>query len=141
MMTATTTAIIDQDHARVGAWMQTQGAGYYRDGATCVGCERDGSLVAGAMFDYCNGASIFAHVAVTGPITRDWLWYICYYPFVQCGCEVVIGLVPSVNTKSRQFVEHFGFTIQTAIPGADPDGALLIYTLRKHDCRFLTRRH
>ena len=140
MMTATQTRIVDQEHQRVGDWMHAQGAAAWRDGATCIGCERDGQLVAGAMFDFCNGASIFAHIAVTGRFTREWLWFICYYPFVQLGCQVVIGLVPSVNEKARRFDEHFGFRLQCAIPQADTDGALLIYTLRKEDCRFLTRR-
>lgn len=137
MITASRTAIIDQDSPRVGTWMHQQGSGFYRDGAACIGLERDGQLVAGAMFDYCNGASIFAHIAVTGQITREWLWFICYYPFVQLGCHVVIGLVPSSNEKARRFDEHFGFKLQTAIPGGDPDGSLLIYTLRKEECRFL----
>lgn len=135
-----TTRIVDTEHERVGKWMHEQGAASWREGATCIGCERNGQLVAGAMFDYCNGASIFAHIAVTGRFTREWLWFICYYPFVQLGCQVVIGLVPSTNLKARRFDEHFGFVLQAPIPQGDPDGDLLIYTLRKEDCRFLTRR-
>jgi len=140
MMTATSTRIVDQEHQRVGEWMHAQGAAAWRPEATCIGCERDGQLVAAAMFDYCNGASIFAHIAVTGRFTREWLWFICYYPFVQLGCQVVIGLVNETNHAAQRFDEHFGFRLQCAIPQADPDGALLIYTLRKEDCRFLTRR-
>lgn len=139
MMTATQTRIVDQEHQRVGAWMHAQGAAAWREGATCIGCERNGHLVAAAMFDFCNGASIFAHIAITGRYSREWLWFICYYPFVQLGCQVVIGLVSSVNEKARRFDEHFGFQLQCAIPQADTDGALLIYTLRKDDCRFLRR--
>ena len=141
MMTATPTRIVDQEHQRVGDWMHEQGAAAWREGATCIGCERDGQLVAAAMFDYCNGASVFAHIAITGKYTREWLWFICYYPFVQLGCEVVIGLVSSANEKAQRFDEHFGFTRQAAITGADPDGSLLIYTLRKEQCRFLRRPH
>ena len=135
------TAIIDQDPARVGAWMHAHGAGQYRDGTTCLGLERDGQLVAGAMYDYYNGASIFAHIAVTGRLTREWLWFICYYPFVQLQCRVILGLVSSTNTRSRRFVEKFGFTCQADIANAEPAGSTLIYTLRKEDCRFLQRRH
>ena len=138
-MTVSHTRIVDQDPAYVGVWMEQHGAAIWRPGATCVGWERNGQLVAGAMFDYCNGASIFAHIAVKGPITREWLWFICYYPFVQLGCTVVIGLVPSTNLAARRFDEHFAFVLQQSIRGADPTGDLCIYTLHRDDCRFLTR--
>ena len=133
------TRILDQDHARVGAWMQAQGAGYWRDGATCIGLEREGAIVAGAMFDYYNGASIFAHIAIAGRITKEWLWFICHYPFEQLRCNVVIGLVSQSNDAAQQFDEHFGFRPALTIPRADPSGDLIIYTLRKEDCRFLRR--
>jgi hypothetical protein len=133
------TRIIDQDPAYVGGWMQDHSSTIYRAGATCIGLERHGQLVAGVLYDYCNGASIFAHIVIRGLVTRQWLWFITYYPFVQCGCDVLIGLVAEVNTRARQFVERFGFLLQTALPQADPDGALCVYTLKKSDCRFLER--
>lgn len=138
-LTASSTKILDQDHARVGAWMGTHGAGYYRDGTTCIGLEREGKIVAAAMYDGFNGSSIFAHIAITGKMTREWLWFICYYPFVQLKCEVVIGLVSSANHAAQRFDEHFGFVKQCVIPGGDPQGDLIIYALRKADCRFLTK--
>ena len=140
MLTVTRAAqIIDHDHARIGAWMQAQGAGYWRDGATCIGLERDGRIVAAAMFDYYNGASIFAHIAIRGRISKEWLYRICHYPFVQLGCQVVIGLVAEENLAAQQFDEHFGFTKAVTIPGADPSGSTYLYTLRKEQCRFLRR--
>ena len=133
------TAIIDQDPARVGAWMHAHGAGHWREGTTCIGLEREGELVAAVMFDYYNGASIFSNIAIAGSITRTWLHRICHYPFIQLGCQVVIALVSEENVASQRFVEHFGFVRGLTIPGADPSGAMLIYTLRKTDCRFIRR--
>lgn len=135
------TRIIDTDPERVGTWMEIQGAAPYRHGVACIGLERDGALVAGAMYDGYNGTSIFAHIAITGRITSEWLWFICYYPFVQLGCNVIIGLVDEANLEARRFDEHFGFIEQIRIPHAAPGGALLIYTLTKADCRFLRRLH
>jgi len=134
------TRILDKDPVTVGHWMHAQGSAPYREGVTCIGLERDGQLVAGAMFEHYNGSSICAHIAVTGRFTREWLWFICHYPFVQLGCKVVIGLVPSQNTKARLFDENFGFKYRTTIPHGDPSGDLCIYTLEPQDCRFLTRR-
>ncbi len=131
--------IVSDDSSRVGTWMQAVGAGFYRDGCVCIGCERDGLLVAGAMFDYYNGASVFAHIAVTGRFSKAWLHAICHYPFIHLGCNTVIGLVASDNKKAQRFDENFGFKRQVELAGADPSGSMYIYTLKKDDCRFLRR--
>ena len=133
------TAIIDADPARVGAWMQARGAGGWRDGATCIGLERKGELVAAAMFDFYNGASIFINFAIAGRISKEWLYRTCHYAFIQLGCQVAIGMVSENNLASQRFGEHFGFVRGLTIPGADPSGALLIYTLTKDNCRFIRR--
>lgn len=139
MTTATSTAILDHQPARVGAWIQARGGGYWREGVTAIGLERDGALVAGAMFDYYNGASIVACVAVDGPITREWLYRICHYAFVQLGVNVVLGIVAGDNVKSQTFCERFGFRLSATIPDADPSGAMHLYTLRRDQCRYLRR--
>lgn len=135
------TRIVDTEHARVGAWMQEQGAGFWRVGATCIGLERDGRLVAAAMYDYFNGASIYAHIAITGKITREWLYAIHWYPFVQLKVNVVIGTVPKDNLKAQRFDEHLGFRLLTEIPDADPSGATLLYIMRHDDARYLKKGH
>lgn len=132
-----TTQIIDQDHARVGAWMQAQGAGVYRDGSTCIGLERNGELVAGTLYDFFNGASVFANIAIRGPITREWLWFIFFYPFEQLGASVLLGLIAEENQKSLQLAIRFGFFVSGTVPDADPSGPLHLVTLHRRDCRFL----
>lgn len=139
MTTCAASSIISDDHARVGNWMQVHNVGTYRPGCVCIGCEQDGRLRAAVMYDYFNGASIFASIAVAGRFSKDWLYAICHYPFIHLGCLVVIAMVSSHNGKSQRFCEKFGFKLQCALPDADPDGAMLIYTLRKQDCRFLRR--
>jgi hypothetical protein len=135
------THIVSTEHEAVGLWLQAQGAAYYRQGSTCLGLARDGQLVAATLYDNYNGASIFANIAITGPITRRWLWAIFHYPFVQLGVYVICGLVAEGNTKSCHLVERLGFTLTATIPQADPSGALLLYTMPKANCRFLTGRY
>ena len=132
---------ITTDTHRVGSWMQEQGAIASRDRATCIGLERDGELVAGTLYDYYNGASIMASIAIAGPITRRWLWAIFHYPFVHLGCNVILGLVAEGNVKSRHLCERLGFSLVTQIPQADPSGAMLLYTMQKDACRFLKRSY
>ena len=141
MVTMARAAILDQEHARVGRWMHQEGSGHWSDGATCIGLERDGALVAGVMFDFYNGSMIVANIVIRGPVTREWLWFICHYPFVQLHCQVVIGLVAEENIASHRFVQKFGFRHGLTIHDADPSGSLTLYTLRKEDCRFLRRSY
>lgn len=133
--------IVDADASRVGYWMEAHGGGQYRTGTTYIGLERDGELVAATSYDFYNGASIFANIAIAGPITRRWLWYIFYYPFVELNCRILIGIVANDNPKSHRLCKRMGFKWDLCIPDADPSGALRIYTMRREDCRFLGERY
>jgi hypothetical protein len=129
--------IIDNDHERIGRWMDEQNACHWVKGNKCIGLEKDGELIAGVMYEGFNGASIQAHVAVKDRLTREFLWFIFYYPFEQLKANVIIGLVPEFNKKSHKFVEHLGFIVTARIPKAHPSGCLLIYTMYKHQCQWL----
>ena len=137
----TRTRIVDQDPAYVGSWVQAQQGGFYRPGSTCIGLERDGQLVAATMYDNYNVSSIMVSIAIRGPVTKEWLYRICHYPFIQLDCKVVIATIASDNVPSQRFVRKFGFLLACAIPDADPSGALLVYTLHRANCRFLRRPH
>jgi hypothetical protein len=127
---------------RVGQWGEARGSGKWREGSKCIGLERAGELIAAALYDWHNGASVYTHIAIEAgqQIDRDFLWHIFYYPFVQLGCNVLIGLVAEDNYASRRFVEHLGFTLQTNIPNAHPSGALRVYVMRREACRWLQLR-
>jgi hypothetical protein len=129
--------IIDADHQRVGRWMQEHHAGYYRDGSTCIGLTRHGELVAGAMYDQYNGCSILMSWAIDGPITRQWLWYIWAYPFLQLKANVVLGFISSTNLKSIKLAERMGCVSVADIPKADQSGLLCMYAMYRDDCRFI----
>ena len=127
------------ENDRVGPWIEENGGGHYRHGTQCIGLERDGDLVAGAMFDYHNGASVYGHWAVADKhaLNRDFLASIFRYPFVQLDCAVLIALVAGDNRPSAELVEHLGFALEHTIKDADPSGELHIYTMRRSDCRWL----
>ena len=128
--------ILAHHHSRVGEWIQKNGGGFYREGSKCIGLEKNGELVAGVLYDYHNGASIYAHIAIIGRLTREYLRVIFDYPFRQLRAKVLIGLVAESNKKSRKFVEHLGFQLQAEIPEGHPEGSLLIYTMRRDQCRW-----
>lgn len=108
-----------------------------------IGLEENDQLIAGVLFDNYNGASICMHVAaVPGKrwMTREFLWYCFYYPFMELKVKRITGLVPESNLVARRFDEHLGFKLETRLEDAHPDGDVLVYKMMKSDCRFLERR-
>lgn len=101
-----------------------------------------GETLAAAWFESHNGASILCHLAGVGKkwLNREFLWYICYYPFEQLGVKKVISPVESGNLASIKFVEHFGMTLEATLKDAAPKGDLLLYTICKEQCKWLHMR-
>lgn len=107
----------------------------------CIGSILRGELRGVVGYDNYNGASIMMHVAgEEGWLTRDVLWAVFDYPFNVCKVNMVIGLVPSGNEPAIRFNTHIGFKTETVLTGAHPDGALVLMTMRRGECRFLTRK-
>lgn len=91
------------------------------------------------MYDNYNGASVCMHIAAEGTnwLNREFLWFMFFYPFVQMGVKVAIGIIPKDNKASQRFAERVGFRFNTAIKDAHPSGALLIYAMHRKDCPWL----
>lgn len=70
-------------------------------------------------------------------ISRRFLHLVFSYPFVQLKCKKVLGVVGSGNTAAQRLDEHLGFELEATLTDAHPDGALLVYSMRKEDCRWL----
>lgn len=108
--------------------------------AVSIGLEEENNLIAGVVFDYYNKASICMHVAALPNkrwMTKEYLWYCFYYPFIELGVRRITGLVPESNMQARKFDEHLGFKLETRLKDAHPDGDVLVYCMKKEDCRFL----
>lgn len=105
--------------------------------ATAIGLLKDGKIVSGVAYTEFNGRNVFVHQAHEVPLNRQYLQTIFDYPFNQLKVERVTGVMPSCNEKARKLTEHFGFTLETTLKGAHPDGDLLYYVMRKKDCRWI----
>ena len=106
-----------------------------------VGLERGGEIVAGGIYTGWNGRSIVCHVAVEGLMTPAYLAAIFHYPFVHCGVDKIIAPVSEGNTDSARFVKKLGFSEETRIEDAHPDGAIIIFTMKREACRFIEPRY
>lgn len=132
---------IISDLPRVLAFVRTQMPMAYVENMKSLGLERDGELVAGVLYEGYNGPNVWMHVAaVPGRrwMNRDYLWYCFHYPFNEMNVQRISGYVNASNEQARRFDEHLGFKVEATLSGAAPDGGdVLIYVMRREDCRFL----
>lgn len=136
--------IIADDPNRVGAFVSRIMGDAEWSCQRAIGLEEDGELIAGVVYDNYNGASICMHVgAIPGKrwMTREFLWFAFYYPFVQLGVKRITGLVPESNLLARKFDEHLGFELEAVLQDAHPDGSVFVYRMFKDQCRFLELKH
>ena len=97
-------------------------------------------LLGGVILRDWNGASILMHVAGFAPnwLTRDFLWVIFDYPFNQLGCKKVLALVSASNLHAIEFDKKIGYREECRISDADPHGDLVVLSMRREDCRWLS---
>lgn len=106
-----------------------------------IGLKRDGGLIAGVVYEGYNRHNMWMHVAAIPG--RHWLvrGYIkaCFvYPFEVCKVQRVSGYVDDSNMEARRFDEHLGFRVEARLRGAANDGGdVLIYVMRREDCRYV----
>jgi RimJ/RimL family protein N-acetyltransferase len=100
-----------------------------------------GELLGGVIYQGYTGASIRAHIAGFRPrwIDKDMLWMMFHYPFEQLACDKILGFIHSTNGKALDFNRKLGFKEEARITGVYRDADMVIMTLRREDCRWLTR--
>jgi hypothetical protein len=98
-----------------------------------------GNLLGGNIYTGYTGASVQLHMAgfTSNWANRDFLWVAFDYPFNQLGCRKVFGQVPETNTRALEIDLKLGFKIEAKIDGVFPDGACLVLSLAREDCRWL----
>ena len=107
--------------------------------SSVVGWTRDGEVVAGVVYEHFTGASITATIAVApgAVMVKEFIKEMFNFPFLTLGANIIIAFISESNWKSRNLVEKLGFTKETEVAGAYPDGAMLIYTITPAKCRWL----
>lgn len=133
--------MITFDTARVVPWVCKR-VGIERwslDSFTAIGHIKNGELVAGVLYEDCNGANVFCHIAGEGRgwLSRDFLSIIFDYPFRQLGVKRISGVVASNNEAARKLDEHLGFELEAILQDAHPEGDLYLYKMTADTCRWL----
>lgn len=104
---------------------------------------RNGEIRGAVWLENYNGASLLMHVVGDGRrwLTRAFVEAVFHYTFNVLGCKKLIGIVRETNRDARRFDEHLGFRKEHVIEDADPEGGLIIYSLKREDCKFLEKQH
>lgn len=121
----------------VGEWVSARvGSKWYGQGQA-LGRVKDGNIICGVIVENYNGISAAMHVAGVGNwLNREFLRTVFRYVFGQLGLQVVYGAVDESNEDARRFDEHLGFREVGRIPGASPGGDMVIYAMRRDECRY-----
>lgn len=98
-----------------------------------------GELLGGNIYTGFTGASIHIHMAGFAPswATRDFLWVAFDYPFNQLKCKKVFGQVHEKNARALEINLKLGFKIEVRIEDVFNDGACLLLSMYRDDCRWL----
>lgn len=136
--------IVIGDFPQVQSWMSDRfNQAPQRAAQNVVLLNDDGSIRGACWLENYNGASAVIHVAGEGKgwVTRAFLRTVFHYAFVVLGCKKLIGSVRSVNIDAQLFDEGLGFKRECVIEDADPCGDLIIYSLKREDCKYLRGKH
>lgn len=109
---------------------------------TAVGYEREGKIVAGAIYERCNGHNVFFHGASDKSrkwATKSFIRELCYHPFRRIGVPRMTTVVASSNLDALDFDHTLGFREEGRLRNAAHDGSDAIYLVMwRKDCKWLT---
>lgn len=126
----------------VGRWVAKRiRGGFCEDRARAIGLEKDGELTAGVIYENWNHQSIWCHIAIEGRMTSSYLAAIFDYPFNIACVEKIIVPVGSDNEKSTRLVLNMGFSEEARIKDGRPEGDIVLFTMKRADCRFLGEKY
>lgn len=121
-------------------WISDRTGLIWSDDFKGVGRVIRGNLVCVAGYNSHTGASCNLHLAGDGYawMNREFLRMMFEVPFGQWGYNVLTAPISSANGKSRNLAIRLGFTEFGIINDAHPEGALIIYMLRREHCRWFS---
>ena len=132
--------IVFMNHEHGYAICQEAGATYNPAVDVCISrVTSQGKLLGGMVYTAYAKASIGVHVCGLEPnwINTDLLWVGFHYPFVRLGCKKMLSQVPASNSKAIEFNLKMGFSEEARIADVFPDGDLIVFGMKRDDCRWL----
>lgn len=134
---------ISTDKTILGPWAAEQCRMVWTPmNSSCIGLiGHEGTPTAAAWFQDYSGASIMAHIAVSGNLTPRFVAAIFDYPFRQLDVKQIVCPVVEDNTKSLSLVHHFGFKPVGRIPSWARGGDMIFFAMQREGCKWLKGRY
>jgi len=113
--------------------------GEYGEGQA-IGFERDGRIVAGAIFTNFRGCDVEMSLAAESHYwAKPEVWSVLFdYTYNQLGCDRVTLFIAKKNKRARRLAEHVGFTLEGIHPRALTGGATACsYGMINERCRWI----
>jgi len=135
-------AVIYGADAEIQRWVAKRIPEYViSPGARSLGVVKGEKIVAGVVYERCNGFHVEASIAaVPGSrwADRRTLFDLFAYPFLQLGVEAISVLVSLANLESLSLATKLGFDRVALVPFAAQGGApLVILQMTRDQCRWL----
>lgn len=103
-----------------------------------IGVERDGDIIGGVVYEDSTPCNVNMHCAGEGYwMTREAMRAFFIVPFLEWGKRRVTGLVPAGNDPMLRMMGHLGFTQEGYCRDAFPDDDLVIFGMRRDECKFI----
>lgn len=120
----------------------TLGAHLSPEARGLVAVDKAGAVRGGVLYDGWMANSVQCHMAVSTPIAWRHLLPVAFrYPFVDGGRGVLIGVVRAGNVASGKMCRHLGFREAHRVrDGAEAGEDLIIFEMRREECRYLGSR-
>lgn len=117
----------------------------FRTDAVAIGHERNGKVVAVAVFDTFSPNDCLVGVASD----QSWRWstpefatVVMAFPFIQCGFSRISCIVSSRNERSLRYTRHFGWRQEGLLREAGREGEdLILFGMLRRECPYLSVAH
>lgn len=109
-----------------------------------IGIERDGALIAGAVFHNYRHHDIEVSFAADDPgwARRGTIRAILRYPFAQLGCTRLTALIARDNARAAKLLEGLGFKREGVLRRAyDGTADALVFGMLREECHWLEDIH
>lgn len=126
-----------------GQWIMDQVGGFFTpDYDHSFVSVREGAKLGGFACCAYLGASMTVHMAGVDPrwCSRDLLWMVFDYAFMQLGLRKLIAPVRSNNLVALAQDLRAGFRVEAVVRDAYPDADMILLTMDRGSCRWLDIR-
>jgi RimJ/RimL family protein N-acetyltransferase len=131
--------IVIGENERCCAFMRARVPGCRAQHNVCIGLERDGQLVACALYCHYSGNDVEMHVAIDAQVTRAWVIATFAYPFIQLQVPRVSTFTPTGNPRALKLARHLGFVQEGIRRKAYQGEDYVAFGMLAQECRFIQR--